>query len=414
MAQVIELDDMQDGYISLIETVLRDGDEVSPRGMKTREVLGTSVVLHNPALSVPVGVGRKPNLAIGAGEAAQLIAGASDAAMMVNVAKNFASFVEYDRFYGAYGPRIFQQMPMVIRTLTADVDTRQAGVVIWRPDDIALGTKDVPCTLELHFLIRNDKLHMITSMRSNDCVWGVTYDFWQFTALQHAVAWAIGVPVGTYTHNAFSLHVYVDRDMGLIEQLHKYDGTEHPPMSTTPPKDMGGMDTDGALRRWTEVRKRMEAAIGIRAWSPSYDSDHRLAPAKWYASTLGGFASEGKLCRTCRYVLPSSYFDSNDKPRCRWCKRDNSFGLPAGTVSKMLLAQGGACAVCGDKLNRFHLDHDHSTGVPRGLLCSNHNTGLGLFGDSSETLRSAAAYVERHEEAYPWDTDYNFLYRTRP
>jgi hypothetical protein len=42
------------------------------------------------------------------------------------------------------------------------------------------------------------------------------------------------------------------------------------------------------------------------------------------------------------------------------------------------------------------VDHDHKTGKIRGLLCRNHNTGLGLFRDDPAIIRQAAAYIERH------------------
>jgi hypothetical protein len=243
------LADMQDGYVELVDYVMARGQEVSPRGMKTLEIRDASFTLADPRLAIPVGVGRKPKLEIGAAEAAQLIGGVSDAKMMVNAAKNFEMFVEHDRLYGAYGPRIYQQVPSVIRAITKDPDTRQAGLVVARPDDTSVPSKDVPCTLQLRYALRDQLLHASTVMRSNDCVWGVTYDLWMFTALQQAIAYALGVKVGTYTHHATSLHVYVERDAEIIAGLHPYDGAPHPP---APVREADGMlrTTQVALQRW--------------------------------------------------------------------------------------------------------------------------------------------------------------------
>ena len=50
------------------------------------------------------------------------------------------------------------------------------------------------------------------------------------------------------------------------------------------------------------------------------------------------------------------------------------------------------CAICGGS-ERLSWDHDHATGDYRGTLCSNCNTGLGMFHDQPGTLRKAARYL---------------------
>lgn len=60
--------------------------------------------------------------------------------------------------------------------------------------------------------------------------------------------------------------------------------------------------------------------------------------------------------------------------------------------------QGGVCSICKQKCQtneRLAVDHDHATGHYRGLLCRKCNTALGLFSDSPEMLRRAAAYLDR-------------------
>lgn len=65
----------------------------------------------------------------------------------------------------------------------------------------------------------------------------------------------------------------------------------------------------------------------------------------------------------------------------------------------VLAAQGGVCGICGaatpDSGHRwFSVDHDHATGVVRGLLCGKCNRGIGLLGDSAEALDRAASYLK--------------------
>jgi hypothetical protein len=64
-----------------------------------------------------------------------------------------------------------------------------------------------------------------------------------------------------------------------------------------------------------------------------------------------------------------------------------------------LKSQGGGCALCGTKDPRgngkFHVDHNHTTGDVRALLCHSCNTGLGLLGDTVAALEKAVAYLKR-------------------
>ncbi len=62
----------------------------------------------------------------------------------------------------------------------------------------------------------------------------------------------------------------------------------------------------------------------------------------------------------------------------------------------MVEKQNGLCKICNRPFDGvFYIDHCHSTGFVRGLLCRTCNCGLGLFGDSVELLHSAADYVRR-------------------
>ena len=67
---------------------------------------------------------------------------------------------------------------------------------------------------------------------------------------------------------------------------------------------------------------------------------------------------------------------------------------------EMFADQGGVCAICGTaewggRYDRPHTDHDHATGIFRGILCDFCNRGLGMFRDDPARLRAAAAYLEK-------------------
>ena len=59
------------------------------------------------------------------------------------------------------------------------------------------------------------------------------------------------------------------------------------------------------------------------------------------------------------------------------------------------LMTNAKCAICEDKVPKPQLDHCHSSGEVRGVLCSGCNLGLGHFRDRPELLRKAAKYLEK-------------------
>lgn len=219
------VENLRDGYLELAQHVLRVGAKVSPRGYETREIQDFQFMLTDPTDALPLGVGRKPNLAIGAAEALQLCGGMSDPTMMVSIAKNFSRFLDGGVLHGAYGPRVRPQLPRVANRLVLDRDTRQAIIQVWDPLYDLEDARDLPCTLGFGFRIRDDKLNMSAVMRSNDVWLGTAYDVFMFTQLQCTVANALGLEVGTYTHHAYSFHVYA-RDYDKVEALHAYEA--HP------------------------------------------------------------------------------------------------------------------------------------------------------------------------------------------
>jgi len=74
------------------------------------------------------------------------------------------------------------------------------------------------------------------------------------------------------------------------------------------------------------------------------------------------------------------------------------YGLTNAQTVEMLAIQGNRCAICrtdnpGGR-HYWHVDHDHETGLVRGLLCNRCNLGLGHLRDSVDLLQRAIAYLE--------------------
>jgi hypothetical protein len=68
----------------------------------------------------------------------------------------------------------------------------------------------------------------------------------------------------------------------------------------------------------------------------------------------------------------------------------------------MVEKHGAFCHICGvseeENGKRLAVDHCHKTGKVRGLLCDNHNHGIGKFNEDVELLHRAIQYLEKHKE----------------
>jgi hypothetical protein len=82
------------------------------------------------------------------------------------------------------------------------------------------------------------------------------------------------------------------------------------------------------------------------------------------------------------------------------------FGISVEDYDKMLAAQKGVCAICGnpettydprhEKVKELAVDHNHTTGVIRGLLCRGCNQGLGNFKEDSQRIQKALKYLQQY------------------
>lgn len=86
---------------------------------------------------------------------------------------------------------------------------------------------------------------------------------------------------------------------------------------------------------------------------------------------------------------PERYAERGKKARLK------KYGLTLEEYTRLLEQSQGLCAICEQPMERPVVDHDHSTGAFRGILCNSCNTALGGFRDNPQILRRAIAYLER-------------------
>ena len=168
-----------------LERILENGVDRSPRGKRTLDVPNGMVVvdMRRPVVTTPE---RKLSYQFMAAEAHWILSGSDKVADIAPWNKNISQFSDDGvKFFGAYGPKIAEQLPYVIAKLKEDPHTRQAGLTIWRESPPR--TKDVPCTVAMFFGLCDNELDAFVFMRSSDAWLGLPYDIFNFSMVAHLI-----------------------------------------------------------------------------------------------------------------------------------------------------------------------------------------------------------------------------------
>lgn len=195
----------------LLTKILTHGSPTAPRGLGCLEIMANQTVVP---MGTPVLTEQARNIShrFMAAEAAWILSGDNRVATIAPYAPSIAKFSDDgELFFGAYGPRIKDQLSQVIDTLLADPDTRQAVLTVWRPNPPK--SKDIPCTVAVHWMIRSGVLHCFSTMRSSDAWLGWPYDVFNFSMLSAYMAIALRnagriVALGHLHLTAGSQHLY--------------------------------------------------------------------------------------------------------------------------------------------------------------------------------------------------------------
>ena len=131
-------------------------------------------------------------------------------------------------------------------------------------------------------------------------------------------------------------------------------------------------------------------------------------------STKDGYSYQ---CKLCAIDYSKDYIDSN-KEACNEVKKayehsesgkstkrnaqlKRRYGITLEDYDALFIKQGGCCAICGktpaEQGRILAVDHCHSTGKVRGLLCTVCNMGIGHLGDSASRVRKALEYLVESE-----------------
>jgi hypothetical protein len=165
----------------------------------------------------------------------------------------------------------------------------------------------------------------------------------------------------------------------------------------------GALDTGHRVLRVDGITHPLQRAVWVYVNGP-IPGDQRIRFEDGDPLNCG--IANLRLART-KKEADALFRARNPDAQRRYNYTKNYQGMTIGAFDSLLASQGGVCAICRNpetnidntgtgKLRKMSVDHDHGTNAVRGVLCNTCNRGLGLFSDSADLLRAAAAYLERH------------------
>lgn len=220
-------------YPVIVRSLRDHAKEVDSRNGKTREFLDFKTTLTNPRKRCVGGFNRNINPFFLLYEAIWIWNGdykVDNLSFFNKQMRNYSD--DGSTFHAAYGFRLRQhgmhaadfkniteenkhafygmdQITEAVCQAYKDPESRRIVLTIWNAYlDLSGESKDIPCNDLLMFKIRDGKLNLTISNRSNDVHWGLPTNLFQFSFLLEIMSNIMGLEVGQQTHNSNSLHVY--------------------------------------------------------------------------------------------------------------------------------------------------------------------------------------------------------------
>lgn len=135
----------------------------------------------------------------------------------------------------------------------------------------------------------------------------------------------------------------------------------------------------------------------------------------FFPKTAFGRTGRDTICKKCKYEDKKQRHPSKPKKeKVAETPRDYQRlfyrGVSAIAFKAIFDSQNGLCGICEKSMDFLAkdtcLDHDHATGLVRGILCGRCNLGIGHLKDNTEVLHRAISYLEKHESGSSSINDY--------
>ena len=221
---------------SLVDLLNFPEYETKPRDMAIKENCDVALVIDNPLSCLYQNSVRSSQWKYIAAELLWYFMGRNDVGYIAKFAKFWESIQNNDgTVNSSYGHLLFTninehqftQYNWAFESLKKDKDSRQAVLHFNLPTHQREENKDFVCTMYGIFQIRDNKLNLTVSMRSNDVILGLPTDIAFFATLQSQMLFHLVLhggeefkylQLGSYTHIANSFHVY-ERHFDLVKRM---------------------------------------------------------------------------------------------------------------------------------------------------------------------------------------------------
>lgn len=305
-----------EAFLDELQAALLEGRPITVRGSEVLELRSRLIRIASPLERVLVVPHRNNNIFATLAETIWVIGGRNDLAYLSHYLPRAADFSDDGKVWRAgYGPRLrdwhgTDQVKEVVRLLNDDLHSRRAVMVIFDPAQDYVLSKDIPCNNWLHFLIRDNQLHLNVTVRSNDIVWGFSgINTFEWSVLQEMMAFWSGTQVGDVSYFVSSFHVYArhyKRAHQMVEDRKRatiYDFGFVGPRFSTPLTLL-----DERLAEWFAIEQRMRRGDTSCADQIAGVSDdflrNSLEMLYVYNRSLGG-ADTAEVARLVRALPPN-------------------------------------------------------------------------------------------------------------
>lgn len=224
-------------YKDILSDLLNAPEYITkPRGMEVKEIINCIIEVQEPNMNLYKNEIRSSVEKYIGAELLWYFSGTKKTAFIENYAAMWTKLKnDKDEANSAYGFLIFEEenehhigeYEWAIKSLVKDKDSRQAIMHFNKPYHLYEGNKDQVCTLIALLHIRDEKLHMTLTMRSNDVILGFMTDYTFFNMLHqqaylHLKKYYKKLQMGNYTHISHSMHLY-SKHYELVNDMLKHD-----------------------------------------------------------------------------------------------------------------------------------------------------------------------------------------------